>query len=154
MTHKKISTCPRCFRGLSEDEEFCPRCGTKNPEATKEAVKFTKELDKKLAEVILTTGVSVESKSVKEYKGLVSTEMILGLSIIRDIGADFVDFLGTWAKGYEKKIVKAKEDLLNKLKYEAVERETNAVISIDMDYQEMCGSMMLLSINGTAVRVE
>jgi len=47
MADKKISTCSQCLRRVSEDEEFCPRCGTKNPEFNEEAVKSKKELDKK-----------------------------------------------------------------------------------------------------------
>lgn len=140
------------MRGLSKDEANCPTCGTTNSEADKEAVKFRIEIENKLANVILTTGISIEGKPVKEYKGIISAEMVLGLSIIRDIGATFADFLGGRATGYEKKIREAKEDLLNKLKYEAMLRDANAVIGIDMDYQELRGSMIMLSINGTAIK--
>ena len=61
---------------------------------------------------------------------------------------------GGRAGGYEKALRGAKDAALGDLTEEARALGANAVIGIDLDYETVGESMLTVSANGTAVRVE
>ena len=52
--------------------------------------------------MILTTTPSIEGHRIKEYKGLVSGEVIFGMHFLKDIGASLHDFFGGRTSSYEQ----------------------------------------------------
>ena len=44
--------------------------------------------------MIITTTPTIEGHTIKEYKGLVSGEVIFGMNFLKDIGATLRDFFG------------------------------------------------------------
>ncbi|MEM8650560.1 MAG: heavy metal-binding domain-containing protein [Pseudomonadota bacterium] len=107
--------------------------------------------------MIVTTTQSIEGKSVTEYKGIVTGEAILGTNIFRDIFAGIRDLVGGRSGSYETVLKEARETALEEMKMNAQEMGANAVIGIDIDYENVTtgssGSMLMVSASGTAVVV-
>ncbi len=103
--------------------------------------------------MILTTTPSIEGWPVKEYKGLVTSEVIYGANVVKDFMAGIRDFVGGRSNTYEKLLVKAKDEASAELMQRATQLGANAVIGIDIDYETIGngGSMLMVSMSGTAV---
>lgn len=106
--------------------------------------------------MIVTTTPNVEGKKVKEYKGIVSGEAILGAHIFKDMFAGIRDIVGGRSQTYEKELRKAKEIALAEMIENAAKLNANAILSIDLDYETIgnTGSMLMVSVSGTAVVIE
>lgn len=103
--------------------------------------------------MLLTTTPSVEGKKVKSYLGIVSGEAILGVNIIKDFFAGIRDVVGGRSAAYEEELIKAKGIAMNELTERAKQLGANAVIGVDLDYETVgqSGSMLMVSVSGTAV---
>ncbi|WP_419903034.1 YbjQ family protein [Kiloniella sp.] len=102
---------------------------------------------------IVTTD-SVEGKRIVAYKGIVSGDAIVGANFIKDFFAKVTDVLGGRAGGYEKALRGAKEHAMNDMIEQAQSTGANAVIGVDLDYESIGGTMLMVSANGTAVVLE
>ncbi len=107
--------------------------------------------------MITTTTNSIDGKEIAEYKGIVTGEAILGTNIFRDIFAGIRDIVGGRSSSYETVLREARETALSELEQEARQRGANAVIGIDIDYENIStgssGSMLMVSASGTAVYI-
>lgn len=105
--------------------------------------------------MILTTTPSIEGKAIREYKGIVTGEAILGANLFRDIMASVRDIVGGRSAAYEKELSEARRVALEELQAEALRVGGNAVVGIDLDYEVVGqnGSMLMVSASGTAVVV-
>jgi len=103
--------------------------------------------------MLLSTTPSIEGTNVSDYKGVVVGEAILGTNIFRDMFAGIRDIVGGRSGAYEKELAKAREIAFTELKARATELGANAIIGIDIDYEVVGkdGSMMMVSVSGTAV---
>ena len=101
--------------------------------------------------MILTTTDSVDGKEIVEYLGIVSGEAVYGANIFRDIFASIRDVVGGRAGGYEQVLKDGKSTALNDLAGEAQALGADAVVAIDLDYENISQSMLMVSANGTAV---
>lgn len=103
--------------------------------------------------MMLTTTNSIEGFTIKEYKGIVTGETIIGANFIKDFKANLTDFFGGRSNAYEKVLVEAKQTALKELEEKAILLGANAVIGIHIDYEALGakGSMLMVSICGTAV---
>jgi len=61
---------------------------------------------------------------------------------------------GGRAGAYEQELRKAREIALEEAKQAAQELGANAIVGVDVDYETIRGSMLMVSISGTAVIVE
>jgi uncharacterized protein YbjQ (UPF0145 family) len=98
-----------------------------------------------------TTTNIIEGSPVKEYKGIVSGEVVAGAHVGRDILASLRDFFGGRSKSYEKVLISAKKEALDEMAARAEELGANAVIGIDFDYEVLGKSMLMVAVSGTAV---
>lgn len=107
--------------------------------------------------MIVSTTNTIDGHEVAEYKGIVTGEAILGTNIFRDIFAGIRDIVGGRSSSYETVLREARETALAELEDEARQRGANAVIGIDIDYENIStgssGSMLMVSASGTAVVV-
>ena len=105
--------------------------------------------------MILTTTPSIEGKTIREYRGIVTGEAILGANIFRDLFATVRDIVGGRSAAYEKELGEARRVAFEELQAEAQRVGANAVVGIDLDYEVVGqnGSMLMVSISGTAVVV-
>lgn len=106
--------------------------------------------------MILTTTPSIEGKKIKEYYGIVIGEAVMGANLFKDLFASIRDIVGGRSGSYEEELTKARQVAFSELSSEALAMGANAVVGIDLDYEVVGdkGSMLMVSISGTAVRVE
>ena len=104
--------------------------------------------------MILTTTPTIEGSPIKEYRGIVAGEAILGANVFRDFFAGIRDIVGGRSSAYEKELEKARQIALEELAQSARQAGGNAVVGIDIDYEVVGnGSMLMVSANGTAVTI-
>ena len=103
--------------------------------------------------MIITTTPTVEGRNVREYKGVIAGEAILGAHVFRDLFAGIRDIVGGRSGAYEKSLREAREIAFREVEQEARELGADAVIGVDIDYEVIGekGSMMMVSVSGTAV---
>jgi uncharacterized protein YbjQ (UPF0145 family) len=104
--------------------------------------------------MLLTTTATIEGKPVESYLGLVTGEAILGANIFRDLFAGIRDIVGGRSAAYENELRKAKEIALQEMSEQAARLGADAIIGIDLDYETVGQSMLMVSASGTAVRLK
>jgi uncharacterized protein YbjQ (UPF0145 family) len=105
--------------------------------------------------MLLTTTTALEGHPVKEHKGIVFGETIIGANLFKDLFASIRDIVGGRSGSYERVLAEARETALEEMKDRACQLGANAVIGIDVDYEVVGanGSMLMVSVSGTAVVV-
>ena len=103
--------------------------------------------------MIVTTTPTVEGRTIKEYKGLVSGEVIFGMNFLKDIGASLRDFFGGRTNSYEQAMLEGRETAQREMRERAQAMGANAVVGVSFGYETMgqANSMIMVSISGTAV---
>jgi uncharacterized protein YbjQ (UPF0145 family) len=104
--------------------------------------------------MILTTTNSVEGRKIIAYKGIVVGEAIMGANIVRDFFASVTDVIGGRSGAYESKLQDARTEAMAEIEDRAARLGANAVVGIDLDYEVIGDSMLMVSVSGTAVTVE
>ena len=105
----------------------------------------------KTQKMIITTTPSIEGYQIAEYKGIVVGEAIMGANIVRDVFASITDIVGGRSGAYEGKLQDARETALQELEQRAHDLGANAVLGVDLDYEVVGQSMLMVSASGTAV---
>ena len=105
--------------------------------------------------MIITTTPTIEGRTIQEYKGIVTGEAILGANIFKDIFAGIRDIVGGRSATYENELRNAKDIALREMEERAVALGANAVVGVDLDYENLgaSGGMLMVTASGTAVRV-
>ncbi|MGR9149595.1 YbjQ family protein [Rhizobium leguminosarum] len=117
-------------------------------------------LDEKSAHVILTTGLSVPGREIASILSIVGAEAAVGMNIFRDIANNWVDTLGGRSGSVQKTLKEARETAMRELKREAFLVGADAVISVDIDYNQVStsggsgGSILFVAATGTAVKLD
>src|SRR4051794_409999 len=105
--------------------------------------------------MIITTTDHVEGRRVVEYLGVVTGEAIIGVNVFRDFFAGIRDIVGGRSGGYQNALRDAREHAMADLQDAAKRLGADAVVGIDLDYEVLGkeNGMLMVSINGTAVRL-
>ena len=105
--------------------------------------------------MIITTTPSIEGKEIYEYKGIVYGEVITGVNFIKDLGAGLRDIFGGRSAGYEEELIHARTEAIEEMKDRAEAMGADAVVGCKMDYEVLgqSGSMLMVTISGTAVKI-
>ncbi|RIL05266.1 MAG: hypothetical protein DCC71_11085 [Proteobacteria bacterium] len=106
--------------------------------------------------MIVTTTPQIEGRRIREYKGVVCGEAVLGANVFRDLFAGIRDIVGGRSASYEKELRKAREIAFAELQEAAAEVGANAVVGVDIDYETLgqANGMFMVSVSGTAVVLE
>lgn len=106
--------------------------------------------------MIMSTTNNLESKEVKKYLGIVTGEAILGANIFKDFFAGIRDIVGGRSASYEKELQEARRLAFEEMEIKAKSVGANAILGIDVDYETIGanGSMLMVSVTGTAVSTE
>ncbi|MDZ4799744.1 MAG: heavy metal-binding domain-containing protein [Bryobacteraceae bacterium] len=106
--------------------------------------------------MIITTTPSIEGKSIREYRGIVTGEAIMGANIFADLFAGIRDIVGGRSAAYERELRNAREVAMAELAANAQSVGANAVVGVDLDYEVLGQSngMLMVSVSGTAVITE
>ena len=78
----------------------------------------------------------------------------MGANIVRNFFASIQDVVGGRSGSYEDVICKAKNEALDEMQREAMRLGADASLSIDIDYETIGTSMLMVAVSGTAVILE
>lgn len=103
--------------------------------------------------MLVTTTPTIEGQPIKEYKGLVTGETIIGANFVKDIFASIRDVVGGRSSSYESVLREAKDTAIQEMQERAQKMGANAVVAVDLDYETIGskGSMLMVTASGTAV---
>lgn len=105
--------------------------------------------------MIVTTTDQIEGRRVVQYLGIVTGEAILGVNIFRDLFSGIRDVIGGRAGGYQNALADARRHAFTDMEAAAAELGADAILGIDVDYEVLGkeNGMLMVSVNGTAVRL-
>ena len=104
--------------------------------------------------MIVTTSDGIEGRVVGNYLGIVAGEAVLGANIFRDFFANIRDLVGGRSGSYQKVLRDGRNLAVEDMVEEARGLGADAIIGVDLDYESVgqSGGMLMVSVNGTAVR--
>lgn len=103
--------------------------------------------------MIITTTPTIEGHPIRDYKGLVTGETIIGANFVKDFFAGIRDIVGGRSGAYESVLREAKDTALKEMEEHARAIGANAIVGIDLDYEALGAnsSMLMVTASGTAV---
>ena len=101
--------------------------------------------------MIISTTNTIEGHQIVDYRGIVVGEAIMGANVVRDVFASITDIVGGRSGAYESKLQDARDTALRELEERAMAKGANAVMGVDLDYEVIGQSMLMVSASGTAV---
>ena len=103
--------------------------------------------------MILSTTPQIEGCPIREYKGVVTGETIIGANLLKDFMAGIRDIVGGRSASYEKVLRQAKDTSMQEMADRAYAMGANAIVGIDIDYETIGkdNSMLMVATSGTAV---
>ncbi len=104
--------------------------------------------------MIVTTTNTLEGRRIVDYRGIVVGEAIMGANVFRDLFAQVRDIVGGRAGAYEAKLGQARDTAMTELQARAQALGADAVVGVDIDYEVVGDSMLMVSVSGTAVVTE
>jgi len=104
--------------------------------------------------MLKTTTSHVDGKEIEHYLDIVVGEAILGANIFKDLFGAIRDIVGGRSGAYEKEMGRAREIAFEEMETNAARLGADGIIGIDIDYEVIGqqGSMMMVSVSGTAVK--
>lgn len=105
--------------------------------------------------MIISTTPTLEGRPIRDYLGIVTGEVIVGANIFKDLFANIRDIVGGRSGAYEGALRDARTEAFAELREEARRLGADAVVGVDIDYEVVgqSGSMLMVSVSGTAVRL-
>ena len=104
--------------------------------------------------MLVTTTSNIEGKRISSYIGLVNGEAIIGANVLRDFFATITDVVGGRSGAYVQALREAKSIAIKEMMDQATRLGATAIIGVDMDYQTINNTMLMVSANGTAVVID
>ena len=106
--------------------------------------------------MVITTTPGIDGKRIKEYRGVVTGEAIMGANLFKDLFGAVRDIVGGRSATYERELRRARDMAMQEVQSAAIELGANAVVGVDLDYEVLgqANGMLMVSVSGTAVVVE
>ena len=103
--------------------------------------------------MILSTTPTIEGRPIRDYKGVVTGETIIGANLFKDFMAGIRDIVGGRSSAYERVLREAKDTSMKEMQERAEQLGANAIVGIDIDYETIgeANSMLMVAVSGTAV---
>ncbi len=104
--------------------------------------------------MLKTTTSVVDGKPIGAYLDIVVGEAILGANIFKDVFGAIRDIVGGRSAAYEQEMAKARDIAIKEMEAKAKALGADGIVGIDIDYEVVGsgGSMMMVSVSGTAVK--
>ncbi len=105
--------------------------------------------------MIVTTTDTVPGEQAVEVLGVVAGECVLGANIVRDFFANIRDVVGGRSGSYQKVLRDGRKLAIEDMIEEAEDLGADAIVGVDIDYEALgeTSSMLMVSVNGTAVKL-
>ncbi|MBE5942401.1 MAG: heavy metal-binding domain-containing protein [Lachnospiraceae bacterium] len=163
-----VKNCPNCGNKITEEmieANMCWECGyifdkSQLDEQTlldieEQSIENNPYSNEDIKNHKLTTTNSFVETTIKEYKGLVSGEIVLGTGFLSDFKSGLSDLFGVESKAYSNKIKEAKRLAVLEMIKESISMEGNAIVGVSYQIVPYAGSnMIMVSVNGTSVVIE
>lgn len=107
--------------------------------------------------IIIVNTENIAHYSIKEYRGMVTANQVVGANMFADFFAGLTDVFGGTSGAYRDRLDLLCEDARNQLSQNAEDLGANAIIGFRIDFDEISGkgmSMFMVSCIGTAVIIE
>lgn len=103
--------------------------------------------------MLTSTTHTIEGNPIKEYIWFVSSEVIVGANVVKDLFASVTDIIGGRSGSYEQSLIEWKNTAMEELIAKAKEIWANGIVGIDLAYNTVgkWWSMFMINITGTAV---
>lgn len=102
-------------------------------------------------DIPLSTTPGIPGRECASTRGVVCGEAIMGANVVRDLLASITDIIGGRSGAYEEKLREARLIALSEMAAEAKALGADAVVGIDIDYETIGQSMLMVTASGTAV---
>lgn len=139
-------TCSECGESIDDAFDSCWKCAAGGIETLPSGVP--------LPDIPLSTTPGLPASRIRRVVGIVTGEAILGANFISDWLATVTDIVGGRSGSYETKLRTARQLALYEMAREAKELGGNAVVGVNIDYETIRGSMLMVAASGTAVFAE
>lgn len=149
-------TCSNCREVHEEQFDSCWKCGTTKDGAKVEFVASSVESDNPYAtspSLPCSTTPYLPGRTIDAVLGVVFGDAIMGANIIRDFAASLTEIVGGRSGAYEGNLRQGRDIALRELMDEAIQIGADAVVGVDIDYETINGSMLMVSASGTAVKL-
>src|SRR5687767_12243962 len=105
--------------------------------------------------MLCTTTHSIDGNVVASYRGIVASQVIFGVSAIRDLASKIVDVIGGRSAGYEEEFERARKTALADMVRKAEALKASAILCVRFDYQLLGeeNGMIMVAASGTAVQL-
>ena len=107
--------------------------------------------------VAVSTTPEIPNREIDYSIDLITAECVYGMNIFSDLFMELRDVFGGRSATVQKAFKDARTIAMNELRREALEIGGNAIVGIDLDYNEISGGgkrgMLLLVASGTAVKL-
>jgi len=156
-------TCINCKETHEEQYDSCWKCGNSRNDNTKvvpdsdfiEAESLIDNNPEKIAvNMPCSTTPTIAGYTIMTTIGVVCGEAIMGANIMRDFVAGITDIVGGRSGVYETKLRDGRDIALKEMMLEAKNLGADAVIGVDIDYETIGGSMLMVSASGTAITMK
>ncbi|MCT7604834.1 YbjQ family protein [Aliarcobacter butzleri] len=159
-----MGMCKECSQVFPADimkDGYCPEClekGKEKEESEKqkllklEALKNNKEI---LNDILITTETVINT-SIEKRLGIVSSQCIYGINIIKDIFSFVRDIVGGRVNSIEKALEDANNEIIRDLKIKAYLQDANAVIGVRIEHtynNANAGSILSVFATGTLIKL-
>jgi len=139
--------CEKCGEQIEDNYDSCWKCANGGVEIVP-----GDEADIPIVSgVALATTPTLPGSRLVRSLGVVCGEAIIGANIVSDMIAGITNVIGGRSETYESKLKTARMIALNEMAQEAKERGGNAVVGVDIDYETIRDSMLIVCASGTAV---
>ena len=109
--------------------------------------------DADIESFLMTTTNYLEGYSVQAYKGIASSEVVMGTGALSEFMAGASDLFGTEDSAFSKKLLQARNAAQKKVAIRAYHLKANAIVGLKFDYFTIGSNMIAVSCSGTAVVV-
>ena len=107
--------------------------------------------------MLITTTNTIDNATLKEYIGIVTSNVVVGTNLFSDFTASITDVIGGNSETYERKLQGIYKTAIFDLNQKAGSLGANAIVGLHIDFDEISGkgkSMFMVAVSGTAVRFE
>lgn len=144
---KRCASCRQEKYFLNADE-LCDTCAERVAEQAER---------NRIKAIVLTTGFDVPNRKTEQVIGIVASEAALGMNIFKDIANNWRDVFGGRSTSSQNTLKEARTACLDGLRREAANVGADAVIAVDLDYNELStagsGGIVFVAATGTAVKL-
>ena len=141
--------CEKCGEKIEDQFDDCWKCANKGREMLSLGSGEILAID-----IPTSTTPCIPGYECVESRGVVCGEAIVGANIFRDILAGITDVIGGRSGAYEGKLREARMIALSEMVVEAKELGADGVVGIDIDYETVGSSMLMVNASGTAVKLK